>query len=146
MDNLDGVILTPLNVIKADKGAVMHILKKSESSFNNFGEAYFSTIDYNSVKGWKRHKNMILNLVVPVGEIKFYLFDSRTESKSFNQSQSVIISPNNYFRLTVPPGIWVAFKGLSENLNMLINIASIEHDPNEAENLPLVNELIPIEL
>ena len=41
------------------------------------------------------------------------------------------MSQNPYFRLTVPPGIWFGFKGLSEGLNIVCNIADIEHDKNE---------------
>jgi dTDP-4-dehydrorhamnose 3,5-epimerase len=45
----------------------------------------------------------------------------------------VIISKDNYCRLTVPPMIWVGFQGLSNDGSMLLNIASIEHDPTEHE-------------
>ena len=34
--------------------------------------------------------------------------------------------------LPVPAGVWMAFRGIGEDLNMLLNIASIEHDPSEA--------------
>jgi hypothetical protein len=37
--------------------------------------------------------------------------------------------------------LWVAFKGLGEGLNMLLNISSEEHDPLEAENIEL--DIIP---
>jgi len=36
----------------------------------------------------------------------------------------------------VKPGVWVAFRGLDKN-NILLNIASIEHNPKESVNLPL---------
>ena len=41
-----------------------------------------------------------------------------------------ILGPDNYCRLTVKPGIWIAFMGISER-NLLTNIANLEHDPNE---------------
>jgi dTDP-4-dehydrorhamnose 3,5-epimerase len=56
--------------------------------------------------------------------------------------QEMQLSPANYQRLTVPPGVWMAFKGQSQGLNMLLNIGSIPHDPAEADNLPLKNDLI----
>ena len=34
------------------------------------------------------------------------------------------------------PGLWLAFRGLDSE-NMLLNLASIEHDPNESENVDL---------
>ena len=42
----------------------------------------------------------------------------------------------HYQRLTVPPGIWVAFSGEGPGENIVLNIASIPHDPVEAETLP----------
>ena len=96
-----------------------------------FGEAYFSQVDKGAVKAWKCHKKMTLNLIVPVGEVRFVLFDDREISNV--QFQEIIISKNNYSRLTVPPMIWVGFQGLSDGGSMLLNIADIEHDPNEVD-------------
>ena len=72
---------------------------------------------------------MTLNLVVPIGEIEFVVFDKRT-----NNSFSIRLSQDNYKRLTVSPNLWVAFRGLGK-YNMLLNIASIEHDSREAINI-----------
>ena len=85
---------------------------------------------------------MTLNLVVPQGAILFVLFDGREGSETFGEIMEVELSQKDYQRLTVPPGIWMAFSGLSEGINLLLNIASIQHDPAEAENLPLRNNLI----
>jgi dTDP-4-dehydrorhamnose 3,5-epimerase len=141
--SIEGVLLTPLREIKGESGNVMHALKAHEESFHGFGEAYFSSVYPRAVKGWKKHRKMILNLIVPVGAIKFVLFDDRPDSISFQLIQEIILSTENYQRLTVPPGIWMAFQGLGETTNMLLNIASIPHDPLEAENLPVQNEIIP---
>ena len=143
MGVINEVILTPLRIIPGDSGDVMHALKQNEASFNGFGEAYFSTVQKLTVKGWKKHRNMVLNLIVPSGVIRFVLYDDRTDSKSFQIFQEVILSKENYQRLTVPPGVWMAFQGLSDEKNILLNIASIPHDPSEADNLPVQNELIP---
>jgi dTDP-4-dehydrorhamnose 3,5-epimerase len=143
MGTISDVILTPLKVIPGDLGEVMHALKGNEKSFYGFGEAYFSTVNKDAIKGWKRHTKMILNLIVPVGAIRFVLFDDRLTSKSVNTIQEIILSKDNYQRLTVPPGVWMAFQGLSDGQNLLLNIASIPHDPLEAENLDISNPQIP---
>ncbi|GIU70068.1 MAG: hypothetical protein KatS3mg002_1304 [Candidatus Woesearchaeota archaeon] len=80
VSHIDGVTLTPLKIILGDKGNVMHALKSEEQSYTSFGEAYFSTIFYNEIKGWKKHHQMILNIIVPVGKIKFVIFDDRKDS------------------------------------------------------------------
>ena len=143
MGGIEQVLLTPLRIIKGESGNVMHALKQQEESFQGFGEAYFSTVHARAVKGWKKHRRMILNLIVPVGTIKFVLYDDRLASSTYQAIQEIILSSENYQRLTVPPGIWMAFQGIGESDNILLNIASIPHDPLEAESLPVQNETIP---
>ena len=128
---MDGVILTPLKQIKNPKGDIFHAMKKSDKGFDGFGEAYFSTINQDDIKGWKKHTQMTLNLIVPIGKIEFVVYDEKTK-EFFN----VKLSHDNYQRLSVKSGLWVAFRGIGE-YNMLLNLASIEHDPSEAVNIDL---------
>jgi len=125
---VDGVIVTPLKQIHNPKGDIYHAMKKSDDGFDGFGEAYFSTVHKNDIKGWKKHTKMTLNLIVPIGHIEFIIYDEN--SKIF---KSVNLSQKNYQRLSVKPGLWMAFRGINED-NILLNIASIEHNPNEAIN------------
>jgi dTDP-4-dehydrorhamnose 3,5-epimerase len=143
MGNIAGVLLEPLKIIAGESGNVMHALKSHESSYHGFGEAYFSTVKQGHVKGWKKHSKMLLNLIVPAGAIHFVLYDDRADSASRHTLLEITLSTENYQRLSVPPGVWMAFKGLDKGLNMLLNIASIPHDPLEAENLPIKNDIIP---
>ena len=128
---MDGVIVTPLKQIHNPKGDIFHAMKKSDDGFDGFGEAYFSTIHKNDIKGWKKHTQMTLNLVVPVGEIEFIVYDENTK-----EFFDIKLSQKNYQRLTVKPNLWMAFRGLEEN-SMLLNLASIEHDSSEAITIDL---------
>jgi len=132
---MDGIILTPLMQIFDPRGDILHAMKKSDVGFDAFGEAYFSTINKGNIKGWKKHTKMTLNIVVPLGEIKFVIYDDIR-----NDFFSVTLSKNNYQRLTVKSGLWMAFTGMDE-YNILLNIASIEHNKDEAINKEL-NEII----
>jgi len=125
------VLITKLDVIDTPGGNVMHAMKETSAGYAGFGEAYFSQVDKGAIKAWKRHKRMTLNLVVPVGKIRFVLFDNREVSN--NQFQEVTISKNNYCRLTVPPMVWMGFQGLSPNGSMLLNLANITHDAFEVD-------------
>jgi dTDP-4-dehydrorhamnose 3,5-epimerase len=127
---IDGVLITDLDIIDSPGGSVMHAMKKTSAGYKGFGEAYFSKIDKGLIKAWKRHNDMTLNLVVPFGEIRFILFDDREVLNT--KFQEIIISANNYCRLTVPPMIWMGFQGL-DNTSFLLNIANIEHDPSEVD-------------
>ena len=135
MDNItvDGVLLTPLKRIHHPKGDVFHGMKKSDPGFSGFGEAYFSTINSEDTKPWKKHFQMTLNFVVPVGEIRFVIYDDRDNSITKDCFFDVTLGANNYQRITIPPGVWVAFSGVGGTYNLLLNLASIEHDPTEME-------------
>lgn len=138
MDEIADVILTGLKQIPTPKGMVYHGMKASEDSFKGFGEAYFSTVANGEIKGWKKHLQMTLNLIVIHGEIEFTIYDDRKESPTYGKTQRVALSrENNYKRLTIPPNVWFAFKGKSNGENTLLNIASIEHNPEEAETQSL---------
>jgi dTDP-4-dehydrorhamnose 3,5-epimerase len=141
MSNLiHGVVVTPLKQIKGEKGNVYHALKASEATFSGFGEAYFSFVNQFSIKGWKMHYKMKSNIVVIRGEIRFVLFDGRKGSQTYGNYEEIKLGPDiNYSRLTIEPGLWLAFQGL-HNENCLLNIASIEHEPTEALNRNL-NEI-----
>jgi len=78
-----------------------------------------------------------LNLVVPVGTVRFVIFDDRADSPSCGCFKEFLLGKENYARLTIPPGLWVAFRGLDNNGNMLINLANEEHDPTESDNVGL---------
>jgi dTDP-4-dehydrorhamnose 3,5-epimerase len=133
MDPLaDAAFLTRLKTIAHPKGDILHAIKASEGSFQGFGEAYFSSVCKGATKGWKKHLRMHMNLVVPVGSIAFHVHNE-VQAKTTRFT----LGRDNYLRLTVPPGNWLAFEGLSDGISMLLNIASLEHDPDEAVNVEL---------
>lgn len=127
--------LTPLKRIATAKGDVMHGLKASDPGYAGFGEAYFSLVNAGETKGWKRHFRMTLNLVCAAGRIRVVVREETGDVVLDTQ-----LSPDAaelYNRLTVPPGYFVAFTGIGSGASMLLNVASIPHDPDEAETRPL---------
>ena len=134
---IEGVIVSPLKVIDVKGGNVLHAIKSSDSEYKGFGEAYFSMIEKGIIKGWKRHKEMTLNLIVPIGAIRFVLFDSRDNSVTTGEFFEVDLSLEHYNRLTIPPMVWMGFQGLEEGFSMLLNIANIPHSQSEVEQKEL---------
>mgnify|MGYP001593654466 CR=1 FL=1 len=134
-ERMNGVTLTALRRITTPGGDVLHGMKRSDEGFAGFGEAYFSTIRKGHVKGWKRHNRMTLNFVVPSGQVRVCVWDERVGTQEY-----FLLGPDSaqgYARLTIAPGLWVAFGGIAEGESLLLNIASIEHDPTESDSLPL---------
>ena len=130
---VEGVILTPLKQIFHPKGDIFHGMKVSDKGYNGFAEAYFSTIHSGDIKSWKKHLKMILNFVIPVGKIRFVIYDDRMDSSTKGSFFDITLGEGNYQRITIPSGVWVALSGVGTGLNLLLNLANIEHDPAEIE-------------
>ena len=132
---LAAILLTPLSRIATTGGDVLHAMKQSDAGYGGFGEAYFSCVATGAVKAWKRHIRMTMNVVVPVGQVRFVFRSvNRDGADDFRVEE---IGMDRYARITVPPGIWFGFKGLGTPQSVVLNIASLPHDPNEVERLAL---------
>jgi len=118
--------VTPQKIIKLSFGNIMRFLKKGELKNWSFGEAYFSKIKFGKIKAWKLHSKMTLNLIVPVGKVKFVFYSQK--SKRF---RVIKIGEKKYSRLTIPPKIWFGFKGLNKPESVILNIANLKHSNKE---------------
>jgi dTDP-4-dehydrorhamnose 3,5-epimerase len=132
---LAAIVLTPLSRIPTTGGDVLHAMKQGDAGYGGFGEAYFSWVSTGAVKAWKRHMRMTMNVVVPVGQVRF-VFRS-VNAAGDDEFRVEEIGVDRYARITVPPGIWFGFQGLGAPQSLVLNIASIAHDPNEVERLAL---------
>jgi dTDP-4-dehydrorhamnose 3,5-epimerase len=143
MTAIEGVHITPLKIVEGAQGSVLHALRADADEFAGFGEAYFSTVAEGAVKGWKLHARMVCNFVVPVGAVRFVIHDDRRGSATHGTFAQVLLSRADYRRLTLAPGLWFAFQGMGEGLNLILNVASIPHDPAEAKSLPIGDPAAP---
>ena len=128
-----GVLVTSQKRISNPRGDILHAMKCSAPGYAGFGEAYFSIVHAGEVKGWKRHRRVTLNLVVPVGSIRFVIYDDRPESPTLGLFSDILLGGEHYRRLTVPPGLWMAFQGAGPELNLLLNIIDEEHSADESD-------------
>jgi len=140
---IDGVIITPLRQILDERGKVMHMLRSTDAHFRQFGEIYFSTVHPGATKAWHIHKRMTLNYAVPVGKIKFVLFDDRENSPTRGRCEEHFLGPDNYCLVTVPPLVWNGFKGVGTETALVANCASIPHDPEEIDRVSPHGSHIP---
>lgn len=135
-----GFEVFPLSRINTQKGAVWKIIKNSDVGYVNFGEVYISEIIPDVIKGWKRHREATLNLVVVNGTVEFVIYDDRENSLNRGVFTSIIISSGNseyYSRLCVKPGLWMAFRSLDSRGSLVMNVMDIIHSDNESDIMDL---------
>jgi len=140
---IEGVRITPLRQIVDERGKVMHMLRADEPHFAGFGEIYFSSINPGAIKAWRIHKSMTLNYAVPVGQIKFVLFDDRANSVTRGEIQEILLGPDSYNLVTVPPLVWNGFNGAGASPALVANCTTIPHDPAEVERRDPFDPAIP---
>lgn len=141
---LSGVKLIPLKVIEDSRGDILHMIRSDSDYFLGFGEAYFSEISPNQIKAWKKNKIATQSLAVPFGQVKFVLFDDRKNSHTFGKLQVIELDRNqNYKLLQIPPNIWYGFSCLTDQASIIANCSDTLHSPDNAENLPIENTVIP---
>ena len=128
---IEGVKITNLKKIEDYRGSVLPMLRSDSKVFQSFGEIYFSTIFNNSIKAWHLHKKAVLNYACIKGKVKLVLFDDRNESSSYGKYSEYILTPDNYFLITIPPFIWNGFKGLDKFESIVANCINLPHDENE---------------
>jgi dTDP-4-dehydrorhamnose 3,5-epimerase len=140
---IEGVAVRPLTVIPDERGAVMHMVKRTDASFHGFGEVYFSSLSPRSRKPWRRQRESTSQLAVPIGHVRFILFDERPASATAGSLTEVELGENNYHLLTIPPMVWFALQSLSDTHSLVANCATEPHDPSLVEREDFHTARIP---
>ena len=128
---MSDIKIRKLSIIENNKGDVLKGFLKSENRDIDIKEVYFSEINPNEIKAWKKHKKMTSNLIAVKGEIKIVI---QKKDKSFITE---IISKKNYKMVSIPPNFWFGFKCTGSEVGMLVNISNEEHDDLESDQLDI---------
>ena len=137
------LVFLPQKKIASAEGSLLHVLRADSPLFKNFGEVYVSTVMNGAVKAWKMHKLMTQNLVVPHGQVLFSIYDGRQDSRTYGCVQEVLLSREDYFLMQIPPLVWYGFRGMASLESLIVNCASLPHDPDEVERLPSDSDRVP---
>jgi dTDP-4-dehydrorhamnose 3,5-epimerase len=122
---------------------VMHMLRRDDSWFQEFGEIYFSTVYPGAIKGWHLHQRITLNYAVVSGMIKLVLYDDREESSTKGELNELFLGEDNYTLVIIPPRVWNGFKGIGSKLAIIANCTTDPHDPGEIVRLSPFDSRIP---
>lgn len=139
---IQGVHVVPLRKIPDDRGMVMHMLRRDDPHFVQFGEIYFSMVYPGKVKGWHLHTRMTLNYAVVTGSVRLVLYDDRQGSSTRGEIQELLLGEDSYQLVQIPPYIWNAFQGAAAFPSIVANCSTEPHDPGEIQRVdPFVNSI-----
>jgi dTDP-4-dehydrorhamnose 3,5-epimerase len=139
---IEGVEVVPLRRIPDERGTILHMLRCDDSHFIAFGEIYFTTVYRGVVKGWHKHREMTLNYACIFGRVKLALYDDRQDSPTNGTVLEIFLGPDNYALVSISPGVWSGFKGMSEPYAIVANCCTHPHDPARTTRVdPLDNDI-----
>lgn len=115
-----------IKIIENKNGNILKFIDKNNKYFSGFGELYFSWIKKNSIKAWKKNKNITSVFIVPMGKVKFVLLENG-KFKTYN------IGENNYKLLRIKPKIWYGFKGIGRDNNLIVSLINKVHNNKNIE-------------
>jgi len=121
----------------------MHMLKRTDPHFTEFGEIYFTTVYPGVVKGWHRHQRMTLNYACIVGRIKLVLYDDREGSSTQGELTKLFLGPDCYQLVKIPTGVWNGFMGLGRETSIVANCATEPHTMEFSERIDPLDSHIP---
>jgi dTDP-4-dehydrorhamnose 3,5-epimerase len=141
---IEGVYFFPISPIVTTGGKVIRAVKGLDIHLPKFAECYFSTARSKDPKAWKKHTEMSCNIFVPYGAVRFVFYDDRHTSPDFEKIVEFEVSELHYGRLVIHPGIWFGFSGIKDGVeSIILNVASVEHDPAECLRLEPGDSKIP---
>ena len=129
---IEGVKHLPLRRIPDERGTVMHMLRRTDPHFIEFGEIYFSTVYAGVVKAWNQHRDMTLSYACVHGRIKVVVYDDRAGSSTVGEINEFFLGPDDYSLVMIPPGVWNGFTGMSHPESILANCCTHPHDPSRS--------------
>ncbi len=133
----------PLRRIPDERGTILHMLRRTDDHFIDFGEIYFTTIYNGIVKGWHSHRDMTLNYACVTGRIKLVLYDDREDSPTRGSLMEAFLGTDAHLLAVIPPGLWNGMKGLSQPFALVANCATHTHDASRTSRLDPFTSDIP---
>lgn len=143
MSTIEGVHIIPLRRIPDERGTIMHMLRRTDPHFQEFGEIYFATIYPGVVKAWHKHNLMTLNYACIVGQVKLVIYDERDGSPTKGQLMEIFLGPDNHNLVIIPPNLWNGHKGIGTEMAIIANCATHPHDPKQSARIDPHKSHIP---
>ena len=140
-----GTTARTLSLIPDERGYLMEMLRSDWEEFERFGQTYITAVYPGVVKGWHYHKIQTDHFVCVHGMAKVVLYDSRPESPTHGEINEFFMGHLNPILLKIPPGVMHGFKGIGEEMALIVNVPTelYNYDEPDEYRLPADTDEIP---
>jgi len=114
---------------------LMEILRDDDEIFIKFGQVYVSTCYPGVIKAWHAHERQTDNFCVIKGHAKIGLYDGRSDSPTYRQTQTFVLGEANPVLLQIPPLVWHGQMAVGPETSYLLNIPTEHYDPARPDEL-----------
>jgi dTDP-4-dehydrorhamnose 3,5-epimerase len=130
---IDGVLICEIDEISTGSSTVFKFIEEHSLGFVDFAECYMTEVLPGSVKAWKYYDRMTQNVCVPVGAVKFVIYDDRDGSRTNGIVNEFHLERTRKFaRLTIPPRLWYGFGSLCASTSIIVNVIDVPHQGSNA--------------
>lgn len=142
---IKGVTTRRLKVIPDERGYLMEMFRSDWEEFERFGQTYITAVYPGVVKGWHYHKIQTDHFICVHGMAKVVLYDGRPGSSTHGEVNEFFMGHLNPILLKIPPGVMHGFKGISEDMTLIVNVPTelYAYDEPDEYRLPADTDEIP---
>ncbi|UCC76349.1 MAG: dTDP-4-dehydrorhamnose 3,5-epimerase family protein [Anaerolineales bacterium] len=142
---IEGVRVRRLRLIPDERGYLMELMRSDWEEFVKFGQVYVTAVYPGVVKGWHYHKLQTDHFVCIQGMAKVVLYDAREGSPTRGEVSEFFMGCLNPIMLTIPRGVFHGFKGISEDMTLIVNVPTevYNYDEPDEYRLPPHTDEIP---
>jgi dTDP-4-dehydrorhamnose 3,5-epimerase len=142
---IDGVKVRKLRFIPDERGYLMEMLRSDWEEYDKFGQVYITAVYPGVVKGWHYHKIQTDHFICVHGMAKVVLYDGREGSPTHGEVNEFFMGDQNPMLLKIPPGVMHGFKGISQEMALIVNVPTelYNYDQPDEYRLPAHTDQIP---
>jgi dTDP-4-dehydrorhamnose 3,5-epimerase len=142
---IEGVRVRELRLIPDERGFLMELMRSDWEEFEKFGQVYITAVYPGVVKGWHYHKIQVDHFVCIHGMAKVVLYDAREGSPTHGEVNEFFMGRLNSIMLTIPKGVFHGFKGIGEEMTLIVNVPTelYNYEQPDEYRLPAHTKEIP---
>ena len=142
---IEGVKVRKLRHIPDERGYLMEMLRSDWEEYDKFGQVYITAVYPGVVKGWHYHKIQTDHFICVHGMAKVVLYDGREGSPTHGEVNEFFMGQQNPMLLKIPPGVMHGFKGISQEMALIVNVPTelYNYEQPDEYRLPAHTDEIP---
>ncbi len=133
--NIEGVKIKQLTTYLTEDGYFREILRDEDNLLEKFGQSSISLAHPGFIKAFHYHLKQDDLWYIVSGQVRTVLYDTRKESKTYKQTQVVIMGENDPKLVFIPKGVAHGYQVLGSKDAVLMYHTSAHYDPADEHRI-----------